>query len=411
MSRPLVRLLLVALALPAVLGCVAYRPAAVTVSAAASSLPASPVGPLAFPAAVGLLVDRNVELRRLRAEVAAVNLRPGPEPLRGSVEVEGGEPTKVLVGTDVLALFGVGRRPAEAALARAERDERVLAHHERARALVAALAEAYAVDGALGALASPRPDLGLEAFRAAGLAAGTQLAAAEAVLTRAAAEETIARTTRADARREIARLVGARPGEAVEPVLPPDPWPPVPSPQALDLLYARGDLVRARASFAVADRRLRLAVARQWPTLEAALGAEVSLADPMQMFAVVLPLDAPAEARAMAEAREAARLGFEEAVLDALHDAAAARLALESAEARVLATASQREAAAALVRAARARATVAAEDAFPDVVMAGLEEVRAAAELRDAVVERARARARAALAAGWPGPREVEGLR
>jgi hypothetical protein len=185
----------------------------------------------------------------------------------------------------------------------------------------------------------------------------------------------------------------------------------VPSPDATSLLYARGDLLREEGAFRVADRELRLAVANQWPKLGVFLGANVALEAPMQSVAVSLPLDAPPEARAMVRAREAARRRFDEAVLDALHDARARRLDLERAEARERGARAEREATRALVEAAQARIETEAEGAFAFAVQAAVDEVRAASRLRAAAVDAVRARVRAAFAAGWPGVEVLEACR
>lgn len=396
--------LLALLALPA---CVRYRPLVLDAPSTASRFPTLPGGALAFPEAVPLLVRQNPDLARLRAEAAAVNLSPGPEPLAFTTEVEDGEVTKTRIGTDVLSLLGIGPRRAQRALACALEHEAVLRHHARARDLVASLAEAYAVDRVLATLASPRPDFDPQAFERAGLASKATVAAAAGVFGEAEAEETVVRTMREDLRREIARLVGASPESRIEPVTVPADWPPLPAADGRALLYARGDLQRRMAAFQVADRRLRLAVVDQWPNLIVALGADLSLDVTSHMVEVRLPLGAPAEARAMTQAREVARLDYEAGLLDALHESASARLLLEGAEAEARGARARRGAAAALVAAARARMETEAEEAFDDLVLAAMEEVRSAIGWREAAVRAARERVRAARASGWPVPEEV----
>jgi outer membrane protein TolC len=384
--------------------CVGYRPCPVSVPTTADAIPRLEEGALSFEEAVRLLVARSPELRRLRAEAAAVNLRPGPDPLFLNTQIEDGNVTETMIGTDLLALLGVGPTGARRALARARRSERIFTHHERARALVAQLAEAYAVERALRELPSPEPELDVEAFEAAGLASAASVSAAASARAQAAAEVDVVAASLRDVRREIAQLVAAGPESRIVPVGTVAGWPTVPAPDETALLYTRGDLLRGLAAYAVADHELRLAVARQWPNLGVFLGGNVHLENPMQMVRIALPLEAPAEARAMVMAREAARLRFSELVLDALHDAAGARLDLEKAAATYRGAAARRAAAAAVVRAAQARIETSAEDAFPEAVLAASEEVQAAVVMRMAAVSLARARVRAAHASGWPGP-------
>jgi hypothetical protein len=386
---------------------VGYESLCVSAPAAAAGFPAIERTDLAFEEAVRLVVADNPELKSLRTEAAGVNLNPGPQPLEFMTEIEGGNLHETVIGTDVLSLLGLGPRRAERALARAQASEKLLVHHERARALVARLAAAYAVDAALARLPSPRPDLDVKAFEDAGLASGAALAASKSVLAEAEAEAEVIATMVRDARREIAALVGADPASDIVPLAPGPDWPPVPPAHARGLLYARGDLLREFGAYHVADQELRVAVARQWPTLGVYLGANVDVEEPMQMVRVMLPWGAPREARAMACAREAARQRFEARVLDALHDAAARRNDLAAAEAKARGAAARRTAAASLVDAAKARVEAEAEDAFADVVEASMEVVRASIEDRMAAMEVARLRVAAAEAAGWPSAFEA----
>jgi outer membrane protein TolC len=403
-ARSLVSLL--ALSFPA---CVGYRPASVSAPEAERSLAPLPAGPLAFEEALRLLVERNPDLRALRAEAGAVNLAPGPQDLEISQEIRDGNATDFWVGTDILSLFGIGPRSAEKALARAMREEALRRHHERARELAADLASAWAVERTLAGIEPPTVETGAEEFRAAGLISEADIGSARALVETAAAEGRRIDLDRREARREIARLLGAGPEAEVVPLDPGGGWPPLPAPEARDLLFARGDLQRLAAEFETADRRLRLAVARQWPNLGIFLGRDFDLSDPMGMVEVRLPLAAPAEARAAVCAREAARRRFEAGVLAALHEAASARNRLEAAEAEAHAVWARRQASAALVKATRARLQVEA-DAITDLILVAADEVDSSRDLREAETERARLLVEAARASGWPGPR-IGGLR
>lgn len=127
--------------------CQAYRPEPRSTPERAVTAQAPPAGPLAFAQALRLLVERNPELAALRARAGGgVNLRPNDASLDAELEVEDGRASQLTVGTDLLALFGLGARPAQQALARAVRSEALARHHERARELAAELATAYAED-------------------------------------------------------------------------------------------------------------------------------------------------------------------------------------------------------------------------------------------------------------------------
>lgn len=387
--------------------CARYRHAPVSLCESVARLPDLPTEPLAFEDAVRRLVEHHPELLALRSAASAVNLSPGPAPLLFRTEVREGRVAETTIGTDVLSLLGIGPRQAERALARAMLSEAIRRHHERARGLVAELAAAYAEEAALRALAPIGAQLDVEAYRRSGIASAATLAAADAARTQAEAENAITHVRLVEARRRIAQLLAASPGSAVDPVPPPPAWPPVPE-EADDmaLFLARGDLLRERAAYDVADHQLRLAVKRQWPNLGVFLGANVDAGNPMQMVAISLPLSAPAEARAMAWSREQARFAFEAAVLRATHDARSARHELERAEAALDATAARWSATRELVDAAQARIGTDPET-FDLAVRAALDQIQAGAAHREAITAVARARAQAAHAAGWPTAAEI----
>lgn len=393
-------------------GCVRYKTQHAHIDSAASAAANAevPAGPLAFEDAVRLLVMRHPELRATRADIAAVNTNPGPRPLVGSTQVMDGNVTETMIGTDILSLLGIGPRRAERALARAVRSEAVCRHHERARDLVAELAEAYAVDRVLRDLEPPDYALDIEAFESAGLASRSVIAAARSVAAEAGAEARILDVERRDARRAIARLIAAAPGGVLETV-PVDPsWPALTEPERRRLVLARGDLQRLLAAWRVADKRYRFQIARQYPNLFLGLGGNVDMRVPMQLIRVDLPLDAPAEARAAEHARSAAFHRLDAGVLNALHEADAARLDLEAAQALLTGRAQRREAAIALIEAERAHLDTDPSGLGRLVLVSG-RYVDAVRQHREAAVAAARARVRAARAAGWPTPQMVGGDR
>ena len=387
-------------------GCVQYTPRAVTIESSAVSLPEAPSGPLEFDDAVRLLVRRNPDLKATRAAIAAVNTSPGPRPLVAGMEVVDGRAGETRIGTDILSLLGLGPRKHETAMRRAMRDERIRRHHELARDLVADLAEAYAVELALRELPSPKTDLDVSAFEAAGLASESILAAARAVVAEGDAEARVIAALLRDARREVVRLVGAAPGAGVEPIGADASWPVVKEADRNRLVLARGDLQRLLANWMVADKAYRFAVSRQIPNVGLALGGNVTLDVPMQLIRLELPLDAPAEARARDQARTVAFHELEGGVLGALHDAVSARLDLDAAEARRDGAKERRIGANALLSAERALLETDPR-ALDRVVFVAGRAVDSARQFREAAVRAARARVRAARAAGWPTPEMV----
>ncbi len=390
--------------------CAAYRPARASLETARRSVAPLPEGPLSFETAVRLLVARHPELKALRAEALAVNRRPGPEPLFPNMEIMDGRAGETLLEGEVLSLLGVGPQRARTALARAVFDERVRALEARARTLVGELAEAFLVEATLRRLESPVPALDLDAYERAGLLPGAALAAGRAALAEARAEEAVVRSRLREARRRIGELLGADPGHEPRPEDPPPDWPALEPGDPERLLLARGDLKQALAAWVVADRDYYRAVKEQWPALMVGVGGNVDLSIPMQMVRVRLPLGAPAEARARHAAREGAWHRMEAAVQGALHEALAARIELEEAEAELEGAQAAREAARALLQAEAERARTDPQ-AFAALVLAAGQEVGAARRVRETSVEHARDRVRAARAAGWPSPAWMEARR
>ncbi|MDF1699634.1 MAG: hypothetical protein P1V36_00550 [Planctomycetota bacterium] len=390
--------------------CVTHDPQVVTIDTAAESFEPHPDGPLAFEEAVRVLVARNPELRATRARIDAVNINPGPGTVRATQQVMDGRATELMVQTDLLALLGLGPRRAETAWARAVRDERLREHHQRARDLVADLAAAYAVEQALSALPSPKVEIDIDAFEQAGLASDSVLSAARGLQAEGAAEARVISARVADARREIARLIGAAPTSTILPVEWDAATPAIETPDRRQLILARGDLQTLMAAWHRADLGFKYEVERQFPTVVAGLGGNLDLNAPMQLIGVHLPLDAPARAKAARHAREAAFYDLESGVLAALHDAESALFELEAARARHDAARARVQAADDLLAAERAHLQTDPEG-LGRVVFVGGRRVDAARMLRETSVAHARAYVGAARAAGWPAPELVEAAR
>lgn len=394
-------------ALVALPACVRYRPAPTSAAAVLAAVEAPPAGPLAWDAAVRWAVGHNPELRALAARAAAVNVEPAAEPVGLGVERDMDERVATTLSFDVLSLLGVGPRQAEAAWARARRSEAGLAHHARAREVAGELAEAFAVERALGDGADPEPPPDPRAFVAAGLEVAASERVASAVGTTREAELAARDAARRRNHVAFARLLGARPEAAPAFALPDAAWPPVPSrADAAAVLAARADLQRLLAAYEVADAELRRAVAAQAPAieLEPALAAGPTM--PFGGVRLRLPVGADREAVALERAREAAREDLAAGVLGALAEAEDARAALDAATAALRAADARLAAGHDLARTARARLE-AGEGSALELVMASRDVIEATAERRDAAVEAARARVAAARAAGWPGPEVV----
>lgn len=386
--------------------CASYQPIRTSVPEADASLPSIPEGPLDFERATRLLVRRHPALRAARAEIRAVNTNSGPRPLVGRVGRVDGDITDLTLETDILSLFGMGLTSAQRATALAQRDERVRRYQELARDLVGELAEAYVVERVLSQIVAPAPELDIEAFRRAGITSEASLTAGEAALAEASAESRVLAAELADARRRIVELTGAAPGEAPEIVTAPAAWPPLPAAQDAALLLSRGDLLSRFAELKTADQRFRQEVVRQYPDLELRLGGNIELDNPLQLLRIRLPLDAGREAKAARHAREAAHERLRAGVLAARHDVASRHLALDGASADVEAARSRRKAATSLFAAERARVET-DSTAFTSLVLVVSADVAAARNERRAAVAQARARVRAARAAGWPAPASV----
>jgi len=383
------------------LGCARYRAAALDVARplrpGATSAPS--VG--TFEAAVQYAVEHNPDLAALRAHAMAVNVDPPREPVEGSAGVDSDHRGELGISVDALSLLGLGTRPYEVALACARRNEATLAHHERARAVAGEIAEALVVERALGALAEPEYRVEVGAFVRAGLEAGSAETAAAATGEAWKAELAERVAERTSGRLALVRALGLPPGSEVRVATVPAAWPDVPEPSPAALVATRADIQRRIAAFETADRELRLAVRRQYPSLILEPGLAF---DPVTLFGAVrlrLPTGTSGAVRAAEAAREAARAEVESAILDAQREAGEARARWTATDAALAAARKRVEAASALLASSRLRLEVASGSPV-ETVLAADAVVGAAAGLRAATLEEARARVRAARAAGWP---------
>jgi len=144
-------------------------------------------------------------------------------------------------------------------------------------------------------------------------------------------------------------------------------------------------------------------VREQQPGLTISPGAAF---DPTAGFGAVrvrLPLSAGCAVLAAEAAREAARAEVDSAVLDAIKDAREARSRHAASLAELAAARARLLAANDLLKTAKARVSV-ASGSITDVVYAADSLVMGSRGVREALVAEARARVRAARAAGWPAP-------
>ncbi len=384
------------------LGCARYRAAPLDVGrplrADAASVPS--VG--TYEAAVAFAIEHNPDLAALRAHAMAVNVDPPREPVEGSGGVDSDHRGEIGISVDALSLLGLGTRPYEVALACARRNEAYMAHHERARAIAGEIAEVLSVERALGALAEPEYRVDVSAFVRAGLEAGSAETAAAATGAAWKAEQAERVAERTSTRLAWIRALGLPSGSQVRVVPVPAAWPEVPEPSPAALVASRADIQRRIAAFEAADRELRLAVRGQYPSLILEPGLAF---DPATLFGAVklrLPTGMSGAVRAAESAREAARAEVESAVLDALREAGEARARWTAAGAALSAARKRVDASSALLASSRLRLEVASGSPV-ETVLAADAVVDAAAGLRAATVEEARARTRAARAAGWPG--------
>ena len=388
-------------------GCARYRPTRAAPETTLASLPDAPTGSISFREAARLLVDRHPELQALRMHAAAPNPDPHPRTLNREVRTAEGADTQISFATEVLGLLNIGPRLAARWWAQRVVEERWLRHHERARALVGDLAEAFVVHAAL---ARHRPVLeapDTDPLASAGLLPDAQREAAEAVRARIAAELRLWDLEAEGARERIAALTGARASAEHRPLAVASNWPRGEPLDRERLLLARGDLLRLWGAFVVADSALRVAVAQQLPDVVLRLGATLELDSPFQVLSMTLPLHAPEVARAAERERCAAAARVRAGVHRAIEEATLAHTAHEAARARLDAARAQHQAAVALVRAESAHVET-DPGGVRHWIRAHERQAQAAAALRVAAVGLARARVAAARAAGWPAPAEHE---
>ncbi len=384
----------------------ALRTAPLDPPAARAALGVPPQGELRFDDAVRRLVAEHPELVALRAEAASIDLDPSSVRIDGEMKTHGRHVLELEVGAEVLSLLGLGPRGARIALARAMRDEARVLVHERARARVGELAEAYAVCAALDRLEAPPVAPDVTVWAEGGYLTDALGTAVEGIAASLEVERAIRAIEVRRAREAISVLVGASPAADVVPVAPEEPWPPVGKAPPEALLLARGDLLRRVAALEVADRALRVAAQEQWPELGIRVMGEFDPFRPLQSIMVSIPLDAPRKVAFARRRRDAVARRLEEGVHAALAEAASAARDAEVAALRVRGIEADLRAMTAVVAAERARL-----ETTPDALTPWIEtEARRAMlwrEVREARVDAARMRVKAAIAAGWPTAEEV----
>lgn len=382
--------------------CVRYTPAPVDATTALRA-PRPPVGPIAYDTAVRWALEHNPELRALRLRANAAGFPPAAEPLEAGSGRGSDKRFEAGLSFDALSLLGIGTRPADEALACARRNEGWMAFQERARFIAGEIAEQYAVDAALATLqASPAVGIDARAFVDAGLDVPASEAAARATEADVRTEYAERDSQRRAIRSALARLLGTSdPKLDLLQVAP--GWPTVPQATDATLVATRSDVQRRLAAFEVADRGLRRAVVTQFPglVLEPQLAA-----DPTTLFGMVklrIPVGADGEVRAAESEREAARADVDAVVLAALQDARDSLERLRQAE-RVTASARVRlDAATRLGEATKVRLKFAGGSVM-ETLFAQDAVLAAEKSMREALVDEARARTRAAIATGWPSP-------
>jgi hypothetical protein len=346
-------------------------------------------------------VLHNPDILALRKRAAAVNVSVPTEPPEFEAGIDSDQNPELTLVLDVFSLLGMGRRGADKALARARQNEAWMAHHERAREISYEIAEAYEIERVLASL--PMPDAAFDP--APYVRAGFAPASAEDVM-RATAESLRAEGRRREAERaanrlRLLRLLGASPLAAVEIAPAGSPWPEAPPADWRAIVKSRADLQRRLASYEVAEKEFRRAVAEQYPALVVSPSVGGDPTDFFGLVAITLPFGASKEARAAEAARDAARLEIQGAILDGLRDAEAARHEAAAAEAEFSAATMRRAAQQEILRTARAELE-GREGSFLDVIFSIEGLIDAAAAEREAALGEVRARLAAARAAGWP---------
>ncbi len=397
------RSLSIGAAMLVVAACARYRPAPLDaerpIRPSSSALPTT----WTYDDAVRFAVEHNPDLVALRARAAAVNVSPPREPVEASGGVDSDHRGELMLSLDALSLLGLGNRPYDVALACARRNEAWMAHHARAREIAGDIAEAYAVERALDSLKEPDYRVDVGAFVRAGLESGAAEVAAASTVANWEAERIARDTERRSNRLALARAMGLGPDVEPKPVVPASDWPLVPDPSPAQLVVARGDVQRSVAAFETADRDVRRAVRAQYPSVMIEPGLAL---DPSSLFGAVrlkLPVGMASEVYALEAAREAARADVESAVLSAVREAGETRARWTATIPALAAARKRTDAAAALLKGSRLRLEIASGSPIETVLTADAV-VDGAVAVRMALIEEARARTKAARAAGWPGP-------
>lgn len=402
--RPRPTPILALVATSSLLACAHYRPAPLDPERPLRTTGADvPASPLSFDEAVRFAVAHNPDLVALRARAAAVNVDPPREPVEAGGGVDMDHRGELSVSLDALSLLGLGVRPHEVALACARRSEATSAHHARAREIAGEIAECFAVERALSALVEPDAHVDVSSFVRAGLESSAAQTASEATAASGDAERAARVAEREANRAVLARLLGVAPGTVVHVAPVAADWPAVARPTPTALALSLGEVQRRIAAFEVADRDVRRAVAAQYPSVMLEPGFSP---DPAALFGAVrlkLPVGLAPEVCALEAAREAARADVESAVLDGVREADESRARWTSAGAALSAARKRVESSAAMLKGARIRLEVSTSSPI-ETVLATDAVVDAAVAVRMASVDEARARVRAARAAGWPSP-------
>lgn len=385
-------------------GCVAYFEAPADPTSVAEAIRRRPGGRFTFASAVATAFAQNATLQALAARARAAGAVTTPIEL----EVEWRSDTDMLsLLVDPVALLGLGPRGGAIGVVRAEAETAVQELATARWQVVAALAEAFAVDRALAGLDVPGIPVAVESFEQAGLAAPLAAAQVRAARARAEAEAIELRNARASNLAEVRTLLGLHADEPVE--LAPIGDDLVQAPRDGDAtLLQRPDLALAAARFQLADAGFRAAVANQYPSLS--IGPEIPLTgDPLQaMAALRLPIGMHGEAAAAGERREAARAELAAAYLAASQQAQSATLERETSQAQAEAAVASQAASALALRTSLVAADVDADAmTFERIADAAGMAVRETMERRVAAVGAARAQVRAAVACGWPVAKEA----
>lgn len=379
----------------ALAGCVAYEAEDVTLQQSAAALPRH-VGTLTFDQAVALAMAHNGEIQAREAECRAAGLDVMPTELQGQLQQE-----SLALMIDPLALLGLTQRGASSFLAESRASEAAAALAQTRWRIVAAIAEVFAHHRALDGLQQvPVVAVDGEAFSAAGLASPVAIDQVRGAAASSDAERHAIATEKATQIAELRQMLGLSPASELDLVLPSAEWPQVCEADE-EALLRRPDLALALARYRTADAEFRKAVADQYPSLM--IGPDVPLRggtiDPMAILR--LPLGAAGPAEAARERRDAARCRLSDALALAANEAASSAAQHEVAVVRERAVRASARASAHALAAATAALQVEV-DAFERVSEKAPMAVRDTMEAREAAVAAARARVRAAVAAGWP---------